>query len=389
MHKHCLETSSKLITIAGIVISFLAVFLPLYSDIITNPDIKINLGPTKYYDEYISTEILVKNTGLKPATNLRLTINPSDEIINYKSTFYTEDISLKSNGPNSLIGKMDRLANVQTVKIQVNLTATELNQYSIFATHDSGSTSFYHNKEGDKQPIDPRIIITILIGLIAALMGGLASKEVAQRIEIKQRADNGSANLNNISAVNSQIIVTANSQSENVSKTTFVETEKKEVKSNVKEIIGQIGKEKISNLLHKAKIIAIEEKDKKFQRWIELELNGYVPPGKTMTRGEVQKKGYIPEYRDINGRFYIQTDDGDINEMKYPIFFGNTIQNIETSIEKMKKGGKLYIAHKFPENISYLGGQEGDLEIATSELEGIIHGVENRLSKFLEQKLIS
>ena len=75
--------------------------------------------------------------------------------------------------------------------------------------------------------------------------------------------------------------------------------------------------------------------------------------------------------------------------MKYPIFFGNGIKNIEDSVEKMRKGGKLYITHKFPKGLPHLGGQEGELEIVTSELEGLLHGVENRLSKYLEQKLIS
>ena len=225
-----MEISNK-IALAGIVISFLVVFLPLYLDIITNPDIKISLGPTTSHDKYISSEVIVKNKGLKPATNLRITINPSDEILNFEPKFYTEDMSLKQNGPNSLIGKMDRLANPQTVKINVNLNATEIEQYSIFVTHDTGSTTYFYHKDAVEQ-IDIRLIITVLISVIGAIAGGLASKQVGKRIEITtQIADNGGANLNNITAINSSLNITTKEKSKNeptkVSKTESKESIKK------------------------------------------------------------------------------------------------------------------------------------------------------------------
>ena len=108
-----------------------------------------------------------------------------------------------------------------------------------------------------------------------------------------------------------------------------------------------------------------------------------------MTRGQIKKKGFIPEYRDINGRFYVQFGEGETKEMKYPIFFGNGIKNIEDSIEKMKTGGKLYIPHTFSKDLPLMGGKSGDLEIIVSELEKLIHGAENHLSKYLEQKFMS
>lgn len=376
---------AKLFTILKIlafVISFFAVFIPMYSEVILNPDIKINVKPIQQNDLTLA-EITVKNTGFKPATNLRLTINPEYDIIEFKTVFYTEEIELYDNGPRSLIGNMERLANGQKIIISLLIDSTDLSDFGIHATHDHGSTTYYYDKKSEGQR-DVLLELSIVSGIIASVAAGLSTSIIIRRYETKtQTADRGGVNLQDVS--HSSVIIQTGEPQPIQSSESQSETTKDKA---IRDLLKQIGKEKISNLLQEGKIIAIDTNDKEMKSWIELELAGFAPPpGKTITRKEAKEKGIIPDYRDIKGKFFVQIGDGSIEELSYPILFGNDIKSVENSIETIKKGGRAYIKHTFPKDITLVGGQSGDLEITRPELERIIHGAERRLSQYLELKL--
>lgn len=372
---------STFLKIGSFVIPFFLVFIPLYSEIIFNPDIKIKVVPIQM-ENFTRANLIIQNTGLTPATNLRLTINPEYEIISYKTIFYTDEIAYEQKGTKSLIGKMERFANGQKIIIETLINSTDVTKYAIFATHDTGSTTYYYNKVQEQFNIV--LLLAILAGIITSAAVGLSTNELIRRYEFKtQTADRGGVNLQDIA--NSNVTIQTGEPKPIKSEDTIGESKSDD---QVRNLIKRIGTEKISNLLQEAKIIAIDTKDKEMQSWIELELVGFAPPpGKTLTRKEVKEKGLISDYRDIKGKFFVQIGDGSIHDMSYPVLFGNDIKSVENSIDTIKRGGRAYITHTFPKDTKLVGGQSGDLELPRSELERIITGAERKLSQYLESKL--
>lgn len=368
--------------IGSFLITFLAVFLPMYADYVVNPEIEISVL-AEQEENFTKADITIKNSGFSPATNLRVTINPEYDIIDYGILFSTEKITLSTTGPLNLIAEMERLANDQKIIITTTLDSTSLSNFAVFATHDSGSTTYYYNKDTEKQ-FDIVFFLTLLTSIIVALAIGISSNVIIRRYESKtQIADRGGVNLQDIT--NSSFTIHTGEPQPIKSEEIISEKSKYDT---IKELLKRIGTEKISNLLQEAKIIAIETQDKEMQAWIELELNGFeVPSGKKLTRKEAKEKGLLPDYRDIKGKFSVQFSDGSLREMNYPILFGNSLKNVENSIEKIKKGGRAFIQHTFPKDTQLIGGQTGDLDLPSQELERIIDGVERKLSQYLESKL--
>ena len=410
-----------LLKIASFVVPFVAAFLPIYSGIIDKPDIQVELTPTQI-GNYSSAGIVIKNTGLEPATNVRITVNPASDMINYTLTFHTEDIEFQKTGPQNLIGKMARLANGQEVDFTTLLNSKDIGAYAIFVTHDKGSVTYYYFK--GQQTSYTVFLLALLPAFVASIAAGISANVIIRKYQFKMQIGNNSIGFQGI--FNGPVTVGHDFQTAGTGSSSEISKEQKPqsrptasgpthgtlptgfkmvtpkseptpqvsntqsiVNDQIRDIIRRIGKEKISNLLQEAKIIAIDTNDKEMQKWIEQELSGFVPPtGSKLTRNEVKEKGLIPDYRDIKGKFLIQWGE-DINqeEMNYPILFGNSIKDIERTIELLRRGGKAYIPHTFPPSVKHLGGKSGDLELPLSELERIVNAVEQKLSKFLESKL--
>lgn len=158
---------------------------------------------------------------------------------------------------------------------------------------------------------------------------------------------------------------------------------------DVRNLLKRIGSEKISNLLQEAKLIAIDSGDKEMESWINKEFDGYVPPeGKKISRNQVKKTGFLPDYRDIQGKILVQISDGSIHELNYPVLMGQPITEIENLLDRYKTGNvRATISYTFPKDREWVGGQTGDIEITQIALDRIIKGIERKLSLYLEQKL--
>ncbi len=159
--------------------------------------------------------------------------------------------------------------------------------------------------------------------------------------------------------------------------------------TDVRLLLANLGKEKISTLLHDAKIIANDYHDDEMKKWINDELTGYVPNANSLPFKEKAKLSKtMPTYRHINTKFSLQFSDGTISKENYSLVLGQDIKSIENWLDKLKpENNILTMPYTFPSHLQLLGGKSGDLEIPKFSLESIISGVEIQLSKYLELKL--
>lgn len=229
-------------------------------------------------------------------------------------------------------------------------------------------------------------IITIILSIIATLAASsFIFKIVYKKTEIKteQKSDHSAVNVGNV--IGSNVIIQTNEAKPIKTDSILTQTD---IENSARDLLKKIEKEKISVLLQEAKLIAHDSKDKEMSEWITHELESYFPPsGKQLTRKEAKEKGLIPDYRDINGKFYVQISDGSIHDMNYPVLLGNDIKQVENMIGVLERGGQVSIKLTFPPSTPLVGGRSGDLELPLTELRGIVHGAERKLSRFLESKL--
>lgn len=143
------------------------------------PDIQVSLEPTSK-GNLTSTEITILNTGKEPATGLRITLNPFNNIVSNKTLFYTETIRFESTGPQNLIGLMDRLANDQKIVLEttLNVSLNQFRNYNVHVTHDDGSTNYYYNSE--ELPVELQIVLSISWATILTLF-------IWQRFETRKK----------------------------------------------------------------------------------------------------------------------------------------------------------------------------------------------------------
>lgn len=136
----------KIVKIIALITPWLILIFNLVYDDLAKPDIQVSLVPTSHGNLTTAT-ITISNTGKEPATNLRITFNPFNDIINYKKTYYTEEIDFESTGPQNLIGKMKRLANEQKIVIDttLNVPIERFQIYNVHVAHDAGGTNYYYN----------------------------------------------------------------------------------------------------------------------------------------------------------------------------------------------------------------------------------------------------
>lgn len=234
---------------------------------------------------------------------------------------------------------------------------------------------------------------TVFLPVIAAIVATFGTTSLIFKIKYKkteiqknQHSSDGAVNVSEVTNSN----ITINTNQPTPIKSNSTKLEKTQLDENIRDLLKRIGKEKISNLLQEAKLVAHDTKDKEMEEWIKKELEGYEDPrSKNITRAQIKDRGLLPEYRDINGKMLIQIGDGSIHEMSYPVLASWDIKYIETLIEKIDQGSRSIIKYTFPKDRPYVGGHSGDIELPSVALKGIINGVERRLSKYLESKLIT
>lgn len=156
----------------------------------------------------------------------------------------------------------------------------------------------------------------------------------------------------------------------------------------IRELIKKIGKEKISQLLQEAKLIAIDTNDKEMGNWIQKELNGYTDKQERIKHEKAEK--LFPAYRYINTKFVLVASHHDIQEgVTYPIWFVHGIPYIEKCLDSYKKRNiVITIKINLPKKIKGVFGQSVNAIVPEHELESIILGTQRKLSQYLESKLI-
>jgi len=162
-----------------------------------------------------------------------------------------------------------------------------------------------------------------------------------------------------------------------------------ELHQQIRDLIKRIGKHKISELLQEAKLIASDTDDKEMSAWIEKELNGYSDKQETIKHDVATK--IFPEYRYINTKFLLQASNNHAitQEVNYPIWMAHSITFIEGYLTKYRNGNVMItIQITLPKKIPALSSQTVDAILPEMELERIIHGIERKLSQYLESKLI-
>lgn len=160
-----------------------------------------------------------------------------------------------------------------------------------------------------------------------------------------------------------------------------------ELKNKAETIYQKIGSEKTSTLLQQTKLLAIESKKEDFQKWISYELEGYIKE-KTPKPITMKKLGIkVPDYRQIQTKFEVMVPEQGIKFLKYPLWIGQPISEIEDWIEMYRKkpDSTLSIKWIFQEDIPLIKDKEVELILPELELRGIIIAVNQRLSSYLEE----
>ncbi len=160
----------KIIKIPAIVLPWVLLLLNTGLIDLVQPEIQVSLKPYANINS-TSTTITIFNAGKEPATNLRITFNPFTNIIDHRIIFHTEEIELKSTGPQNLIGTMNRLVNDQKIILETTLDI-QLNQfrnYNIHVVHDAGSTNYRYDPTELPFALDVAFPI-IWAGIMTALL---------------------------------------------------------------------------------------------------------------------------------------------------------------------------------------------------------------------------
>lgn len=225
-------------------------------------------------------------------------------------------------------------------------------------------------------------IVYLIISIVGAFFGGFAFKMKYKRTTVTraQYADNKGINLRDVA--NSTINI-QHSEIEPVRLDTKPVTQEG-IKDTIRNLLKQIGNEKVSILLQQAKVVAIDTKDKEMQRWIEKELGGYAREGETITGSE------LPNYRNIKGKVMVRIGDGSLHDLEYPLPMAHDVKQIENLLDKLAiQGTRVTIKDNVSEHIPEIGGREVTIELEQPALLSILTGVERALSRYLESKIAS
>ena len=169
--------SSSIQLISAIVGSGLVVFAitTLYTDWFNKPDVHIEVEQPTYHDLHVD----VRNIGRVPATNLKLIVNTSQDMIN-PIVFTTENHSI--SGSENLTKTLllnSRLLEVYIPRLThgtgsiVRITGEVANStdlfYNIYATYDQGSTRKSNQQESYNFPFDLTLAISIAAAITFAI----------------------------------------------------------------------------------------------------------------------------------------------------------------------------------------------------------------------------
>lgn len=151
----------KIVKISAIISPWLLLLFNTVSDDFSKSDIQVSLNPVSN-GNLTTAKITISNTGTEPATNLRITFNPLNDIVSNKTSFYTEEIKFESTGSRNLIGLMDRLANGHKIVVDttLNVPIEQFRNYIVFVAHDAGGTT-YHYKTTAEFPFVLQLTLSI------------------------------------------------------------------------------------------------------------------------------------------------------------------------------------------------------------------------------------
>lgn len=148
-------------------------------DLFKQPNIDIGISDPSVSERLINTTLVIKNTGILAAHNLRITINPEGIINNQTIDFSTEQYELIPNGDKSVVVLMPRLAADAEVHLAMSLRLNEKdNNLNAYVNFDEKSSKKQFTYDSSSKKFNPSIInylslilsgITIIITLISGI----------------------------------------------------------------------------------------------------------------------------------------------------------------------------------------------------------------------------
>ena len=117
------------------------------------PHVALYVEFTREPDDTTFTVITLSNNGTTAATNLKVTINPSHDIIGSPNKeFMPDDFQLDMTGERALVAKIPRLSSCSKVMMSVITNSVLENEhFIIYVTSDQGNTiKFDSDKDGKK-----------------------------------------------------------------------------------------------------------------------------------------------------------------------------------------------------------------------------------------------
>lgn len=149
--------TNNLLTLIGIVVTLIISLLAFFeiNEVIFAPDINVSVefGYSRDYTNKETEEpasfamISIFNNGTAPATNLRVVINPSHEILKGKKEYLIERVTLEQPGTKSYVIETSRLTVGDNISYSF-ITNSNINEenYIIWVAYDQGKPVKYDTK---------------------------------------------------------------------------------------------------------------------------------------------------------------------------------------------------------------------------------------------------
>ena len=140
--------SKKTIIISSIslIISLLAFFG--FHDIVFQPHLNILIRGGDHGNGTSMLFVEINNTGSAPATNVRLTLNPTSDIIETRTELSADKLELQKRGSRSVTGELPRLSvGSQIVVSTLQNSLIHDTDVTVYVTYDQGEMIKYNTQE--------------------------------------------------------------------------------------------------------------------------------------------------------------------------------------------------------------------------------------------------